>query len=269
MFEKHAESDDELLRRRDPRRIAFAVDAIERTLVPYHRAEVRGLENIPKGRGLYVANHNAGSMLLDAYIAGWAIYRHRGIEDIPYALAHDLVLDLPIAKQLLAPMGAVRANHANAGRIFEAGHKIVVFPGGELETFRPFRERNRIKFGGRTGYVRLAVRHGVPIIPIVTQGAHAAFVVIDDMRWLAKRLRADKLLRVKTWPLTFSLPWGITFGPPLFFLPLPVKIKTQILPPIRFDRSGDEAAHDRRYVAQCAREVEHAMQDCLTRLAAE
>lgn len=263
------QTDHEILRRRDPKRIAFAIKAIESTLIPYHRAEVRGVSNIPEGRGLYIGNHNAGSMLLDAYVAGWAIYKYRGIDDMPFALAHDLVIDLPVAKQLFEPVGAVRANHENAGRVFEAGHKLVVFPGGELETFRPYRERNQIKFGGRTGYIRLALRHDVPIIPVVTQGAHGAFVVIDDMRWLAKKLRADKLLRVKTWPLTFSLPWGITFGPPLFFLPLPVKIRTEFLPPIRFDRSGEEAAHDRAYVAKCAREVEHAMQEALTRLAGE
>lgn len=256
-----------LLRKRDPKRVAFAIRAIENTVVKYHRAEVTGTEHIPDGRGLYVANHNAGSMLLDAYVAGWAIYRKRGIDDLPFALAHDLVVDLPIAKQLFEPVGAVRANHENAGKVFEAGHKLIVFPGGEMETFRPFRERNRIKFGGRTGYVRLALRHGVPIIPIVTQGAHAAFVVIDDMQWLAKKLQADKLLRVKTWPLTFSLPWGVTFGPPLFFLPLPVKIRTEFLPPITFERSGEEAAADRAYVARCARQVEHAMQEALTRLA--
>lgn len=240
---------------------------IERTLVPYHRPEVYGLDRIPTGRGLFVANHNGGPMLIDAYLAAWALYKHSGMRDIPFALAHDLVMDLPIARQLLKPLGAVRANHRNAGLVFEAGHKLVVFPGGEAETFRPFRERNRIKFGGRTGYIRLALCHDVPIIPLVMQGAHGSFIVIDDMQWLAKALRLDKLLRVKTWPLTFSLPWGLTLGPPLFFFPLPVKIRIEFLTPIRFERSGEAAARDEAYVRACAETVESRMQRALNRLA--
>ena len=262
------ESGDDLLAGRDPKRLAFAIRWIERTLVKYHRAEVTGTERIPEGRGLYVGNHSAGSMLLDSYIAGWAIYRKRGLQNVPFALAHDLVLDLPIAKQLFKPVGAVRANHANAAHVFDKGHKLMVYPGGEAETFRTFRNRNKIMFDGRHGYVRLALRHNVPIIPMVGQGAHGAFVVIDEMRWVAKLLRTDKFLRVKTWPLVFSLPWGITFGPPLFFFPLPVKIRVEFLDPIVFEKHGEEAAKDSKYVAACARKVEEAMQSALSRLAA-
>jgi 1-acyl-sn-glycerol-3-phosphate acyltransferase len=258
---------DDVLAGRDPKRIALAMKWIERTLVNYHRAEVFGVERIPKGRGLYVGNHSAGSMLLDSYIAGWAIYKHGGMKDVPYALAHDLVLDLPVAKQLFRPVGAIRANHENAARVFHHGHKLMVYPGGEAETFRAFRNRNKIMFDGRLGYIRLALRHDVPIIPIVGQGAHGAFIVIDEMRWLAKLLRTDKILRVKTWPLTFSLPWGITLGPPPLFFPLPVKIRVEFLEPIVFRDTGEDAAKDRKYVEQCARQVETAMQKALTRLA--
>ncbi len=267
MFEQHAATDDELYGR-DPKRIDFAIKWIERTLVPWHRAEVTGVERIPAGKGLYVGNHSAGSMLLDTYLAGWAIYRRRGIEDIPYALAHDLILDLPIARQLMRPVGAVRANHENAARLFADGHKLIVYPGGEAETFRKFSDRNRILFGGRTGYVRLALRHGVPIIPVVGQGAHASFMVLHDMPGVARALRLDRLLRVKTWPLTLSLPWGLTLGPPLFFLPFPVKIRVEFLEPILFDRSGEAAARDEAYVRACADRVEAEMQAALTRLAA-
>lgn len=265
---KTLESTDGLLTGRDPKRLAFAIRWIERTLVKYHRAEVTGVERIPEGRGLYVGNHSAGSMLLDSYIAGWAIYRQRGLKNMPFALAHDLVVDLPIAKQLFKPVGAVRANHRNAAHVFENGYKLMVYPGGEAETFRAFRDRNKIMFDGRYGYIRLALRHNVPIIPMVGQGAHGAFIVIDEMRWLAKMLQTDKFLRVKTWPLVFSLPWGITIGPPLFFFPLPVKIRVEFLEPIVFQDYGEEAAKDAKYVAACGRQVEAAMQTALSRLAA-
>ena len=242
---------------------------IERTIVPYHRGEVSGLERIPDGPGMYVANHSGGSMLFDGYIFGAAVYRNRPIEDVPFALAHDMVCDLPVANQLLVPLGAVRASRRNAGELFKRGYKALVYPGGEWETFRPWKERHHIDFGGHTGYIRVALKHDIPLIPVVSNGAHSSFLVLADIPRLPRLLGLDRLLRARRWPVILSLPWGITLGPLPVFLPLPTKIRTEVLDPIRFERSGPAAASDNDYVQECAANVESAMQDALTRLAAK
>ena len=253
---------------RDPKRIErwmFLAPLVKR----YFRAEVRGLERIPSGAALYVGNHNGGLVIPDTFIFCGAVLQKRGIEDLPYGLGHEVAFKLPVIHQVFAPLGALRASHEAAARVFSRGAKALVYPGGDLDAMRPYRHRHRIVFGGRRGYIRLALRHDVPIVPVVAAGAHGVFVVIDDLRWLARLLGADRWLRVKVWPLSLSIPWGLTLGPPPLFIPLPRHIIVESLAPIRFERSGDEAAADEAYVAACAARVEAEMQEALTRLAAE
>ena len=252
---------------RDERVIEWLARVVERTLVPYHRAEVAGVERIPSGGALYVANHNSYTYTPDTYIFALSALRAHGIDAVPYGLAHEVIYSLPPVNQVLAPLGAVRASHRNGERLLRAGKKVLVYPGGDVDALRPFRDRHRLVFGGRKGYVRLALRSGVPIVPVVTAGAHGTFVVLDDLRWLARAIGADRLLRVKVWPLTLSFPWGLTLGPPPPWIPFPAKILIEVLDPVVFDRSGADAADDEAYVARCASLVEEPMQAALSRLA--
>jgi len=238
-------------------------------LKKYFRAEVRGLERIPKGAALYVGNHNMGMLSLDSFIFAAEAFRMHGINAVPYGLAHDAAMFLPLARDFIASFGGIRACHENAAKIFAAGKKAIVYPGGDVDALRPFKHRNRIIFGGRTGYVRLAVSENVPIVPVVAAGAHSVYVVLTDGRKIAKTFRFDKLFRSEVWPITLCLPWGIMIGPSPFFWPLPSKILIEVMEPMRFDRSGPEAAADGRYVRLCADRVETAMQAALSRLARE
>src|SRR5690606_10518656 len=169
----------------------------------------------------------------------------------------------------LVKMGALHASHASGERALRAGKQVIVFPGGELDAMRPFRKRNTITFDGRRGYIRLALRTGAPIVPFVAWGAHSTVMILDDMRWVARRLKLLRRLRVKAWPVTVSIPWGLTLGPPPPFVPFPSKIVVEICEPIVFDPHGVRFAADDSYVAACARRVEDAMQHTLNRLAAE
>jgi len=241
---------------------------VERVIVPYHRAEVHGIERIPAGPALYVGNHNALAYTPDSFIFGAAAFRAHGIGAMPYGLGHELAISLPLVHELVVPLGAVRASHDNAMRIFAEGHKVLVYPGGDFDAMRPFRHRDRIVFGGRRGYVRLALRAGVPIVPIVAQGAQSTLVVIDDLRWLPRLTGLDRLLRVKVWPICLAMPWGLVALPMFPYLPFPSKIRIEVMEPVRFERTGDDAAADEDYVAGCATRVETAMQETLTRLAA-
>lgn len=235
----------------------------------WFRAEVRGLERIEPGPALYVGNHNAGLMMPEALLLGAAVYRAHGIDSVPFGLAGDSVVSLPLLRELTVPLGAVRASPENARRLLSAGAKVLVYPGGDVEAMRPFRDRDRIVFGGRRGYIRTAVREGVPVIPVVTAGAHSTFVVLTDGQWIAELVGARRLLRIQVWPITLCLPWGIVIGPALVYLPWPSRILQEVLDPIHFDRHGEEAAADEAYVRACAEQVETTMQRALTRLAKE
>jgi 1-acyl-sn-glycerol-3-phosphate acyltransferase len=254
---------------RDREKIELAVSILEPLLETLFHPVVRGLDRIPEGPGLYVANHNGGVLFPDTYLLGATLYRHCGMEDLPYALAHDMAVRPPIANQMMVPLGGVRASPENAQKLFAASRKVLVYPGGDVEALRPFKDRNKIVFGERRGYVRLAIEHGVPIIPVVSAGAHSSMMVLDDGGRIARFLGIDRAFRVKVCPIVISIPWGLTIGFPPPYVPLPSRIYMEILDPIRFDRAGREAAADRGYVEECHQRVVDAMQTALTRLASE
>lgn len=246
-------------------RLAEVVDAVVR---PYFRAEVRGLERIPRGAALFVGNHNAGLLAPEAFLL-FAALRHRALADVPYALGGDLLVVVPAFKRTAARLGIVRAGPEVGLRLLAGGAKVLVYPGGDVESMRPYAARDRIVFGGRRGYIRLALRAGVPIVPVVAAGAHSTFVVLTDGRRFLEALGVGSQLRLTTWPISLCLPWGVAIGPVQVHLPWPTRILEEVLPPIHFERAGEAAASDTDYVRACAEQVESIMQIALTRLADE
>ncbi len=253
---------------RDPKVLQRFADLAGPMLWKWFRPRVRGLENVPDGGALYVCNHSGGFMTPDTWILAVALTRERGTDDVPYALAHQVVMEAPLTNQLLPAMGALAANPENAHRVFAAGRKVLVYPGGDLDAFRPSRDRGRVVFGPRRGYVRLALREGVPIIPVVSAGSHDVWWVLSDGRWLSRLLRTHRFLRTDVLPITVSVPWGLTVGAPPF-LPLPVSVFIDVLEPIYFERSGPEAADDVGYVEACHQRVLETMQAALDQLIEE
>lgn len=262
-----ARYDIDSLDNRDPAAIARFCDAVGPLLRWYFRPVICGLGRIPQGPGLYVGNHNGGMMPLDTFTLMVEIFQRRGLDDLPYGLGHEIAISLPGLGDLVVSYGAIRASHDNAHRVFARGGKAIVYPGSDYDSFRSYWDRNRIVFGPRRGYIRLALRAGVPIIPVVTAGAHEICYVIDDGRWLLRRLpRLGKLLRAKAWPITLSLPWGLTIGPPLVYFPLRTRFYQEILEPIRFARTGAAAAEDDAWVERCHQQVVIALQTAMDRL---
>lgn len=246
--------------------IAVFSDIISKTAIPYHRAEIRGLEQIPDKPVLYVSNHNGSLTNIDMFIFLASLYNKFGLDRLPFGLTHELTLKVPVVKDLLEILGSAPAKHDTSLKLFNEGKSLIVYPGGDIESTRPFKEKDQIKFGGRKGYIRLALRANVPLIPVVTAGAHEVYYIVDDLQWLGKLL--PKSMRINTMPLTFSFPLGLTLGH-VFFIPFPSKIITEVLPPVIFENYGEEAARDEKYVSECALIVEDLMQKTLTKLSKE
>jgi len=163
-------------------------------------------------------------------------------------------------------LGTLRASHDEAQKAFERGHLVIVFPGSDYDAFRPFSERNRIVLAGRTGFVKLALRAKVPIIPVVTAGAQEQFFVLTRGEGLASLLGLKRRLRSNVLPIALSFPWGL--APALLpHIPLPVQVSTAFLPAMTWPDLGKDAAEDPAAVERCYREVEAVMQarlDALT-----
>jgi 1-acyl-sn-glycerol-3-phosphate acyltransferase len=265
-----AHYDFDSLDNRDAHAVERVVRLVAEPMKRYFAADVIGIENVIEGGGqLFVGNHNGGGLAPEMFLFGSAVYRRLGLDALPYGLGHELVGRFPPFARLLIPLGAVRASPENAARIFARSRNVLVYPGGDEESMRPSSQRDRIVFAGRKGYVRLALRHGVPIVPVVAFGAHDVFLVLDDGRWLASRLRLHHFARLKVLPTVLCLPWGITLGPLLPFIPLPARVRLEVLAPLRFERQGEAAANDTEYVTACDERVRSLMQASLTRMAVE
>jgi len=227
----------------DPELVAAFTPLFDRLLSLYFRLEVEGLEHLPEGPALLVGNHNSGITFLDPFGLGARWYRARGTGDPLYFLLHDMMLRLPQLGPLLRRIGGLRADPVAAAGALAAGHKVLVTPGGNLEAFRSYRQRNRVVFGGRKGWARLALRSQVPVVPVLFMGGHETFFVLHDGQGLARALGLDRRLRCDTWPLFVGLPWGLALGP-LFHLPLPARIQVRVLPPLDLSPYGGAAAAD-------------------------
>jgi 1-acyl-sn-glycerol-3-phosphate acyltransferase len=170
-------------------------------------------------------------------------------------------------KTLMRKIGEIPASHEHAAEALDAGAAVLVYPGGAHEAFRPWSDRNRIDFGGHKGFVRLALRKQVPVVPVVGHGGHETTIVLTRGEWLARRLGMERL-RLHIAPMLLQVPWGLSL-PILPGIPLPAKITVEICPPPDWSQLGPEAADDPAIVERCYGEVTASMQSALTRLAEE
>jgi len=195
---------------------------------------------------------------------GLEIVRRRGIEQPAYALGYDLLFGLPVVGRFLRRIGAVPAAGGEARRALGQGALLLVYPGGDHEACRPWTARNKVDFGGHRGFVRLALESGVPVVPVVTHGAHDAVVVVARGEHLAHLLGLDRL-RIKVLPFVLS-PLGVS---PVLTVPMPSAVTIEFLEPIDWSGYGTDACRDEAVVARCYEELTATMQAALDRLHAE
>ena len=213
---------------------------------------------------LLVGNHSGGNLTPDTGVFTLAFSTYFGVERAFYQLAHNLVLSMP-GLSFLRKYGTVAASQENARKALQAGAAVLVYPGGDYEVHRPSWEGRRVDFGGRKGFLRLALDEGVPIVPVVSIGGQETSLFLSRGERLAKGLRLDRLFRLKVLPISIALPWGLNVGDFLGHLPLPAKITVEALPPIDLRREfGDDPDLDEVYD-----HLVRLMQETLDALAAE
>jgi len=213
---------------------------IAELLSRYFRYDVEGLENLPDdGGALIVSPHS--TVTVDGVLLAKAIFDWCG--RIVRGLGDHTLFRLPHVREMVVRLGIVDGNPDNAHALLERGDLCFAMPGGGPEAYKSSARRYMIQWDGHLGFVRVALRAGVPIVPSVCIGAEdAVWMPINALEW------GQKLLGTR-FPL---LVMGIGLGP----LPLPVKFTAYLGEPISFDYEPD-AADDDAVVKEChARVVE-------------
>ena len=213
---------------------------------------------------LLVGNHSGGNLTPDTTVFTLAFSTYFGVERTFHQLAHNLVLSIRRCLPAQVRHGrGVDGERASAPST--RGAAVLVYPGGDYEVHRPSWERNRVDFGGRKGFIRLAIEQDVPIVPVVGVGGQETALFLSRGEHLARVLGLDRLFRLKVLPLSIAIPWGLNVGDLLGHIPLPAKITVEALPPIHLrEEFGAEPDVDEVY-----EHVVRLMQDTLEALAAE
>jgi 1-acyl-sn-glycerol-3-phosphate acyltransferase len=251
---------------RSPEYIRATLPALRTMSDTYFRADVSGLQRIPEsGPVLLVGNHSGGTMIADSFVFAQAFYDRFGPDRRFHQLAHDLVFGVPGLRTLVQRYGTVPASPGNMRRALDRDAALLVYPGGDEESFRPSWQTSEVRFAGRKGFVKLALERDVPIVPVVALGGQETGLFLGRGRRIARALALDRLARLKVLPPVLGPPVGVTLLDFPIRLPIPAKIAIRVMPPIDLrEQLGRKGDLDDGY-----RLVTSRMQRTLTRLATE
>jgi 1-acyl-sn-glycerol-3-phosphate acyltransferase len=231
----------------------------------WFRMEIEGWERLPEPPALLIGIHSGAPFVWDAWTVGVQWWRHFGPERPLHGTAHDALMAAPLIGGYFRRMGVLPAAPDSIAAALAAGHDVALWPGGEVDSLRPWVRRDEAILAGRKGFIRTAIRAGVPIVPVATVGGPDSMPVLFSGQRLARVLQLDKIARLKRFPLAISAPWGI--APALLpEIPLPTKIRTAFQEPIKLAR-GAARAKDEAYVDRKYDEVQAAIQRGMDELA--
>jgi 1-acyl-sn-glycerol-3-phosphate acyltransferase len=242
---------------------------VNRLLDYYFRLEISGWENLPDQPSLLIGGHSGGPLTMDAWTIAYAWWRRFEGSRTLHPTAHDVLMKTPGLGRYFQRTGVISPTRENIQAAFKKGDDVILWPGGEQDSFRTWTKRDRVVLGGKTGFIRMAIRTGTPIVPVATVGGHDTLFVLSEGRGLAKLLRLKKWLRVEVAPITLSWPLGIALHvTPLQHIPLPSKIRTRFLEPV-FCGPNPELADDPDYVQSVYEEIEARIQAGMDELATQ
>jgi 1-acyl-sn-glycerol-3-phosphate acyltransferase len=213
------------------------IASVRRSVLPaallyrwYFRAETFGIERIPPGRVLLIANH-AGQLPFDAMMLGVATLLEAEPPRIARGMGEFWIPQLPFVNWLASRAGALVGTPENCTQLLEAGECVMVFPEGVRGMNKTFDQRYQLQRFG-TGFMRLALETGSPIVPVGIVGSEEQQPGFLNLR------RLGRVLGMPAFPVTPTFP---LLGP-LGLFPLPVRYRIHFGEPMHFE--GDSADED-------------------------
>lgn len=218
----------------------------------WHRVEWEGLDKIPTTGGALLVSNHAGAIPADAPAIMHGIEEELGRP--VYGLADEMFKRMPVVGTLWSRVGGVLAHPDNAYRLLREQEQLaLVFPEGTKGTGKTYGERYQLRRFGRGGFVQIAMRAGVPVVPMAVVGSE------ESMPILFKNNQLAKLLGVPYVPITANM---LALGP-LGLLPFPAKIKIRVLDPVHFDAEPDQPRYSRSVIMDTSEQIRQRIQEAL------
>jgi 1-acyl-sn-glycerol-3-phosphate acyltransferase len=220
----------------------------------WFRVEWEGLEHVPREGGALLVGNHAGAIPSDAPVIMHGIETELGRP--LYGMADNLFRAMPVVGTLWARNGGVPAHPDNAYRLLHDEQQLaLVFPEGTKATGKLARERYQLRRFGRGGFVEIAMRAGVPIVPLAIVGNEEAMPIVY------KSPRLAKLMNIPYFPVTAN---QFLFGPVLGLVaPLPAKFRIRVLPPVHFEVAPDQERYNRSLVMDQSDRIRDSIQDAI------
>jgi 1-acyl-sn-glycerol-3-phosphate acyltransferase len=227
----------------------------------WFRVSVEGIEHVPASGGALLSSNHSGALPPDAPMIVQAIRNEHPVARPVYMLGENWFRSYPGVGMLANKIGMVSAHPANANRLLrEEGRLVLVFPEGQKGTSKLYWQRYKLRRFGRGGFVKTAIRAGVPIVPIAVMGAEEAMPIFAHVPLL------QRLTGLIYFPINHAFPH---FGPLAAGMYMPAKFRIRFLEPVRFDEFGPDAADDVAFVQQAADDVRTRIQNALNEMLGE
>lgn len=210
----------------DPAVARYAVVGARWMYRHWFRVEVEGMEHVPDGRLLLIANHS-GQLPFDAMAIACALLLDRDPPRFVRSMVEKWTATLPFVSTLFPRLGQIVGVPENCARLLEMEEVILVFPEGSKGISKPFPRRYQLTDFG-LGFMRLALATGTPIVPVSVVGAEEQYVNVAQLSGAAK------LVGIPTFPVIPQ--WFVPGG----LVPLPVKYRIRFGPPMHFTGDADD-----------------------------
>ena len=213
----------------EPRFAAQMLLPLALTYRHWLRVETTGIERVPEGRVLLIANHGGNTFAWDGAMLTMSMLLDADPPRVVRGMAEFYLPTLPFFGTMMHRMGSVVGTPSNCAQLLDRGEAIMVFPEGERGFVKPYTQRYQLQRFG-LGFLRLALETDTPIVPVGIVGSEEQSPGLLRSHWLGKLVGAPVA------PITLTFPWlGLAS-----FLPLPVKFRLHFGEPLRFDGDAND-----------------------------